>query len=415
MTRAVTIARREYLTNVTRWEFLLLTFGLPLLWLLVGARAMIPVMLMARSIPSHLTVGIVDETGMFDFPTEIKGAQAPGFLGKLAPPRTGYTLRHFATRDEAKAALEEDSVAAYAIVPEDYLRTGHVLTDSRQDERLLPQPSLPPMRRTLIRGLLEDRVEEEILDRVLDPIASRKPAAPRPKRKSKGPLGEMGQMVVPYAFTILMMMAIFTSSGYLLRGISDEKEGRVIEIVLSSVSVEELFLGKLVGLGAVGLTQVAVWLALGVVPAMLTLRFLEVPTAAIVLAPPFFLLGFLLYGSLMAGIGAMGESWRESQQLSAWISLIVMVPVVLFPPLLEAPNGPLATGLSLFPFTAPLVMMIRLSAVAVPWWQLALSVGLLTACVWAVIRTSVRLFRTAILMYGKRPGVREILRWLREA
>jgi ABC-2 type transport system permease protein len=413
MSRYLVIAKHEYLTNITRLEFILLTLGLPLLGLVVAATAALPALLMARTVPTHLTVGVVDETGLFDFPEKIAGMKLPGPAARFTPPQTGYTLRHYATRKAAVAGLRRKVVSAYLVIPKDYVKTGEVLTESARATGPFAGQSLPPFRSTLVRGLLKDRVEREIVDRVLDPVNVRRVATGPGKPKRSGPLADMGRFLVPYGFTVLMMMSIFAASGYLLRGISDEKEGRIIEIVLSSVSAQDLFLGKLLGLSAVGLTQVFVWLAMGVVPATAMLTFLDIPAAAVLLAPLFFLLGFLLYGTIIAGIGALGGSWRESQQLSGGVSMLVILPVMFFPVLLEAPNGGLSVVLSLFPFSAPIVMMIRLSATSVPWWQVVLSVALLTGCIWVAIRLSVRLFRTAMLMYGKRPSVREAWRWMR--
>jgi len=413
MSRSLVIAKHEFLTSITRWEFILLTLGLPLLGLVVAATAALPALLMARTVPTHLTVGVVDETGLFDFPKEVAGKKLPGAAGRLAPPQTGYTLRRYATRETAVAGLRGKAVSAYLVIPKDYVTSGEVLTESALETGLFSDQSLPPLRGTLVRGLLKDRAEQAIVDRVLDPVNIRRVTTGPGKPKRRGPLADMGRFLVPYGFTVLMMMSIFGASGYLLRGISDEKEGRIIEIVLSSVTAQDLFLGKLLGLSAVGLTQVFVWLAMGIVPAAAMLPFVDLPAAAIFFAPLFFLLGFLLYGTLIAGIGALGGSWRESQQLSGGVSMLVILPVMFFPVLLEAPNGGLAVALSLFPFSAPIVMMIRLSAAPVPWRQVLLSVALLSGCVWVAIRLSVRLFRTAMLMYGKRPSVREALRWLR--
>lgn len=417
MSRALTVARREYVFNVTRWDFLVLTFGMPLFALIVGGLAVVPTVLLARSMPKHLTAGIVDETGRFEFPRRIKGWSMPGVTGKLTPPRPGYTLRRYPSRQAVDRALWAGEIQLWLVVPKDYVKTGTVLVRRQNPRSFVPRTPLPPLRPVLIRGLLKDHVDPDIIERVLDPVTIRErtPAHPGPGRKKKGPLAEMGEFIVPYAFMMLMMMSIFVSSGYLLRGITDEKDGRIIEIVLSSISADELFLGKLLGLSAVGLTQVTIWLALGVIPAMTVLTFVNVRPAAVALAPAFFFLGFLLYGTLIAGLGALGGNWRESQQLSAGISMLAVIPVIFFPVVLDAPHSPLAVGLSLFPFTSPLIMMVRLSTSGVPWWQILVALALLAASVYLAVRVAIRLFRTAILMYGKRPSVREVWRWLREA
>ena len=174
--------------------------------------------------------------------------------------------------------------------------------------------------------------------------------------------------------------------------------------------------GKLLGLGAAGLTLVAIWVAMGI-PAFGAGALLVKPTlpagiAFIALA--YFMLAYLFYGSLMTGIGAMTNNMREAQQFGVWFSFMNFAPMIAMTMILSRPGSPLAIGLSLFPPTAATAMMLRLMAPSsvVPPWQVALSLLLLLGAAWFALRFSARVFRIGLLMYGKTPSLPEILRWV---
>ena len=214
-------------------------------------------------------------------------------------------------------------------------------------------------------------------------------------------------------------MTILLGTGYLLHGIIDEKENRVMEILLSSVSHEELLRGKLIGLGGAGLTQMGVWGLMGGLPALLILPHLptsfRIAPGTFLLALVLFVLGFLFYGSLMAAFGSLSSSWRESQQVTSLVVILAMIPFMLLPVILESPNGVPARVLSWFPPTAPVALMLRTTAGTVPVWDLTLGIGLLMVGIWAVQKMTAKLFHLGLLLYGKPPSPREVLHWLQAA
>jgi ABC-2 type transport system permease protein len=192
----------------------------------------------------------------------------------------------------------------------------------------------------------------------------------------------------------------------------------VIEVILSSVRPEELLFGKLLGLGAAGLLQLAVWVSVGsLVAGLLAAAVLAALDARLFLSClVLFVLGFLLIGSLMTGTGALGTNARESQQFAAvWSVLTVLPPAITWMAILDQPNGWVARGLGWFPLTAPITMMIRLGTGQVPLWDLLVAVTCLAAGVYLSVRAAAALFRLGLLMYGKRPTLREVLRQLRHA
>jgi ABC-2 type transport system permease protein len=222
-------------------------------------------------------------------------------------------------------------------------------------------------------------------------------------------------------FGILLIITVFSSSGYLLRGVAEEKTSRVIEIILSSVSAQQLLAGKVMGLGALGLTQVTVW-ALSVTAlsagsgAVLGVNIPLVSRPEVfVLALIYFLLGFLLYAVLMGSVGALGTTMQESQQLGGIFSLMAAVPLFFGGLLFSNPDMGLARILSWFPLTAPTTMMIRLPLTEVPLLEIIGSLVVLLMTIPAVLWAGSKVFRMGLLMYGKRPTLGQVLRTLREA
>ena len=234
--------------------------------------------------------------------------------------------------------------------------------------------------------------------------------------------GGLGVFIVPYVFGLLLIMAIFTSSGFLLQGLGEEKENRIMEILLSSVSPRQLITGKVLGLGAAGLLQILVW----VTSAQLLVVFgssaiggffsdIQIPDGFFLLAPIYFILGYLLFAVLMAGIGAFTNTSREGQQMSTIFVMPAMLPFILQVFLIENPTHIVSQLLTFFPLTAPIAVIIRLGSTNIPVWELIVSIALMVAAIIGAIWFSAKIFRTFLLMYGKTPKFSEILRSLRQA
>ena len=217
-------------------------------------------------------------------------------------------------------------------------------------------------------------------------------------------------------------MAIFSSSSYLLQGLGEEKENRIMEILLSSVSTRQLLTGKVLGLGAAGLVQIVVWLLSAVFLIQLAsttiggvINTLQIPGNLLVLSIVYFLLGYLFFAVLMAGVGAIGATARESQQISMLFIMPVWIPFWVLFFLVRNPNHVVNTILTMIPFTAPTMVFIRLGTSGIPTWELVLSISLLVAAIIGALVLASKAFRVFLLMYGKTPRIGEIIRSLRQA
>jgi len=261
-------------------------------------------------------------------------------------------------------------------------------------------------------------------------VASRIARLPSPfsvERITDEGRGGSGSVSLLFAIgvSVLLYLTILMYGQNVLRGVMDEKQSRVAEMVVSAVKPDVLLTGKVLGIGAVGLTQILVWIVAslvmlryrGVVLGILgaEARPLSLPHVSLgmaVLLLVFFILGYLLYAALFAAVGAMVSSEQEAQQAQIPVVMMLVLSILFLQPVLGAPDSDLAVTLSLLPFSAPVVMPMRMSAVSVPWWELVLSLVALVSGGYLGLYVAARIYRTGILMHGKRPRLREVLRWI---
>ena len=226
------------------------------------------------------------------------------------------------------------------------------------------------------------------------------------------------------AFLLYMMIILYGQN--ILRGVLEEKTTRVAEVVIASISPETLLAGKVIGVGAVGLTQQLVWLSFGVAASaygmgmaaamgMGSFALPQVSAFQMVCLVLYFLLGYTFYASLFAAVGAMCNSQEEATQAAQPVMMLLVASIILVQPIMTQPTGTMATVMSLLPFSSPIIMPLVMSGTQVPLWQISLSLGgLMVACV-AAIWVSARIYRVGLLMTGKRPSLKELVRWVRYA
>ncbi|MGB9889134.1 MAG: ABC transporter permease [Anaerolineae bacterium] len=405
-----TIARHEYLTNLRRTGFLVMTAIVPALGLIA---LVLTVLLLPRgdAVADWLQrqfdvgrkpIGVVDRSGYF---TPI-----------LPEYQESFVL--YESEEAAEAALRTDELQAVLVIEEDYLESGRVVALTRASFGEAALADSERVRTFLITHLLAGRVDPTLALRAADPLEDLQARILSSTGQERGG-GMVFTFLIPYFLALFLIMTIFSSSGYLLQSVAEEKENRIVEIIISSVRPTELMAGKVLGLGALGLTRVLVWLGSvwGFTGGMATLLAMVgsvgIPARVFILGVVYYLLGYLLYAVLMAGVGALGTTMRESQQLASIFSLIAVLPYMLASFVLINPNAPLARVFSFFPLTAPTMMMMRIPLGEVPWVDIAGSIGVLLLSIPAALGFGAKLFRVGLLIYGKRPTLREIGRILR--
>ena len=224
-----------------------------------------------------------------------------------------------------------------------------------------------------------------------------------------------------YVMALLLSMTTMIYGMNVARSIIQEKTSRIFEVMLASAKASDMLAGKLIGVGAVGLTQIAIWVVAGagiastalagpILSGSLSLHFSWIEA---VLFPVYFVLGYLLYASLFAGLAATCETEQELQMYTPLAALPIWLSFALIIMVVNNPDSFLSVAASLFPATAPIIMMLRLGSQRPPDWQFAASIAIMIVSIWAVLWFSSRLYRVGILMYGKRATLPELLRWLR--
>ncbi len=429
MGRAWTIARREYLTTVRRKAFVLTLVLVPAYYALIS---ILPTLLVGKSVEKRLAsmqvVGVVDSSGALggaplQMRTESRAGQNP-FAGRRgAEPETArvFTARVEFLPDQATgdARLRSGEIAALLVMPPDYLETGRFRRYTRESG-LFGSTQDRTLRAWLARALVAGAVDSTRAERAAQPTRRLEDfTLDREERwVLKDDARELVDVFLPIGVALLLGMAIVIGGQYLLQGVSEEKESRILESLLCTVTPDDLMVGKLLGLGTAGMTLVTAWTLAG-------LAF-GGPLAAIIGArlSPFlltcgvlyFVFGYLFYASLMTAIGAIANNLREAQQIAYMFTFANFAPMIVWFSIVESPNAPIPVTLSMIPLTAAPTMLMRLgTGLEIPLWQVGLSLGILVASALIALRLGAKIFRTGLLLYGKTPNLPEILRWIRQA
>jgi ABC-2 type transport system permease protein len=221
------------------------------------------------------------------------------------------------------------------------------------------------------------------------------------------------KMMIPFFFMYLMFLGIFISGQQIISSVIEEKNSRVIEVLLSAVSPFELMAGKILGLAGTGLTLVSLWAAAAFLTAQSQGLNIDITTQFVIYFAIFYILGFLLVSSILAGAGSICNTIKETQSLMMPMTIIFIIPLLSWFKVVRDPNGLMSRIFSFIPPLTPMVMVLRLSSGSDIWIvEIIASIIVLAAAVLAAVWAAAKIFRTGILMYGKRLGVREVCRCL---
>ena len=402
MNKTLLIFRHEFLHTIKRTGFIILVLALPVLALLgIG---IFHIVSGVTGPPTEVTkIGYVDKAGSFDqFTTQ-----------------WNMTLVSFDTTEAAMQALIKKDIGEYFIIPPDFISTGIISRYTMQRELMPSDATYATVKNFISSNLLTEKVPTATITRVVAPLnlvtttlTSTGTVAPEQ--------GGFRNFIIPAIFGVMLALALAFTSTYVLQSLAEEKENRLMEILLSSVSTRQLLTGKVLGLGAAGMVQVIVWMVS--IPLLLNLASspiggflstIQIPANLLVLGVVYFILGYSLFAVLSVGVAAMSSTVREAQGLASIYVLFAIAPFWSLSLLLLFPNSPIWIVFSIFPFSAPVLVMLRLGLTGVPVWQLVVSIAVLVLSIIGGLLLAVRLMRTYILMYGKRPGIGEIIRNLR--
>ncbi len=416
------IIKREYLTRVRTKAFIVGTIAIPLFTIGLFAFSMI---MATRQADRTLRIAILDEVGGLASPisrglTEklrngqpafqtVKIVEQPASPGKAreelrADVRTGRLDAYLVL---SKGVLEEKGAEFHTKNPGDMTQLGSV-------RRAVSDAVIA--RRLEQRGIRLDDASQVVRGVDLRTI----------KDTEQGETEERGQTFLTAVMVATLLYATLVIYGVsTMRSVLEEKTTRIVEILVSSVRPFQLLIGKILGVAAVAVTQYVIWATAGGLVAAYgttmasafrpgaSIPSFHLPVSLLAYAVLFFLVGYLLYASLYAATGAMVSSEQEAQQVQAPITLLIVVSFVLFNAVIRNPDSRLSVALSVIPFFSPILMVLRIALQTPPFWQIALALGLSLLTTLGVVQFSARIYRVGILMYGKRPSLVELLRWLR--
>ena len=425
MSKISLIISQEYRNRVVKKSFLLMTFLTPVL---MAALIVTPIFLASIKDDEARIVAVVDQTGLYE----------EFFEGLVSEDCSFEVIKEQGIRGDVQLSTFNSQLStdysAFVIINDDLTKNPSALT-------MYSQKQVPSSIRRFIESSLEDYIEEQTLA-----------SYNIPKLKEGVTTSDSDiASVIGMLTTMLIYMFIFVSGAQVMNSIVQEKVNRIVEVMVCTVRPWELMWGKIIAVGLTCLTQMVLWVVLTLLIVGVAMGVMDIPLEGSQLAMPnaqqladvsgqglnsqfdsqyissllsidwgfvlvmfvvYFIGGYLLYSSLFAAIGASVDNEADTSQFMMPITIIVLFALYAGIYSAENPDGPLAFWCSMIPFTSPMVMMVRIPF-DVPMWQLGLSLGLLALTIVGTIWLSAKIYRVGILMYGKKPTVKEIIKWLK--
>lgn len=409
MKKLFIIAKKEYLRVVKRKAFIISTILSPLI---MAGFIYLPNQLMKIAEEKQKIIAVVDESGLI-FERLDKSLDR-----KLASGERVYILQRAKREDKERLIemIERDEIYALLIIGKDVAssRFFEIYLKNVSDYKTIGEIEDKLSNALSSFVLLSKGINPEIVSEAIKRVNALTVKVVKGKEKKTGIMGE-------FLFSIFMVSLLFgIILGYgqvIMNGVLEEKTNRIIEIMLSSVNSFKLMAGKIIGIGSAGLTQVLIWALFAIYLLTSNVGFISgvkpsIDKSLFLFFIIFFVLGYLMYASFFAAVGAIAGNIQEAQQMMTPITYMIVIPYVIGIGFSSSPNSTPMVLLSIFPLFTPILMLLRMTLVFPPLWQVYLSISLLILTTILIILATSKIFRTGILLYGKRPSIREILRWL---
>ncbi len=395
MSKILRVMYFEYARHVFRKRFLFSLLSLPLF---MGVMALV-VLLLVRSEINFKPIGYVDLSGVLLNSENLSDGEYQGGLVDLLP---------FESEDNAAVALQADQIQAYYVLDSDYLETRQARLVAIDE----PSSTATNQFEYFVRANLLAEYPKEIVRRLIE---GNRLVLRTTDDSRQFTQGDWLGFVFPFVVGFIFLAAVFATSGYLLQAVVEEKENRTMEVLVTTISPAQLMSGKILGIIAVGWTQLFVWFVLALAVLLLASvfvgisSFISISIGYVALAVGIFVPAFVMLSALMVAVGATLTDVQEAQQVTSLFTLPLFIPFWFVFQLISHPNGPVAVGLSLFPFTAPITLAIRAGFTTIPPWQIGLSLSFLIIGAGIAVWLAGRAFRLGMLRYGQRVAWREFL------
>jgi ABC-2 type transport system permease protein len=412
------IAKREYLERVKTRSFILATFATPVL---MGVFLLLPALISAstarnimRESEKARVVIASDNRALAELAAgELSRQHGTHYDSSVVSPTSPDE------RAQLDRQLDAGEIEGYVWLDASALASRHVVFRTSHVSDFIVQRRLSD---ALSYAFAAQRMVKQGSS-AGDVAATLEPVDLKAVRagKSSSTYNEVRGAVVVFVMVFVMFFSLLSYGVMVMRSVMEEKSSRITEVLMCAASAQELMTGKILGTGSVGLTQIAIWFAMAAFGThrslylQTALKVLDVGPSLIVYFVVFYVLGYLLYSAIFAGIGAIFNTIDEAQQWNFVVILPLIAASAMILPVATSSDSAIAISASLFPFCSPILMFERLAVHNPPLWQLVLSFVLLIGTICFVMFVSGRIYRTGVLMYGKRPTLRELSRWLRYA
>jgi len=416
MSRVLTIIRKEYLERVRSKSFVLGTVLVPALMSLV---IVIPMLIEGKDLDERRVVGVVSTPEVFAEMQEIMADREGKVVDLVAvdclDPDNATCV------ETLKDQILAEEIHSGVVVPTDFIETRKAVFFNRSVRALVVKDDVlrPVLNLILRKGRFEEAgVELDLYDSLVTSTRWENIAVGQEGTETAQNQGATFALAMTMIMIIYIMIIMY--GNHTLTAVIEEKNTRMVEVLLSSLSPDQLMLGKVLGIGLAGLTQFAIWTGAIVFASAQGVSFgsfsLDVGyfTPLIMISfIMFFLLGFFLYATLFAGVGAMCNSVQDSQQFATPLTMGLVIPMLLLTLVLTAPDSTLSVVLSLFPLFSPMLMFMRVCIETPPLWQIGLSWVIMALSIWGAAKGAGKLFRLGILMYGTTPSWGTLVKALR--
>jgi len=396
MNKTWLVIKHEYLKHVKKKRFILAILSLPFFILLMVAIGFISVIFQYNDTP----VGYIDRSGLLENAIEYQ-AEAP--IGFMKP----IEFIRYTDETEAKSALTNNNIQAFYVLEKNFIETRVVKVIANES----PDSSVNSEFYTFYKLNVFKNLPAEISDRLMEGASFEIKTNQEEKSSSED---SILVFILPFLAGFLFIMAVNISAGYLLQAVVEEKENRTMEIIVTSISPTQLMAAKVIGNLSVGLTQLVVWILFGIIGIFSLYRIFpnlqstKIDFSFLLLTILVFIPAFVMIAAMMAALGATTTETREAQQIAGIFTIPMVLPYWFMQVLMEKPNSPLSIFFSLFPFTAPISLPMRVAFSSVPTWQIGITIALLILFAIVALWFAGRAFRLGMLRYGKKLSLKEI-------
>jgi len=407
MSQVYKIVKWEFINRVKTKLFLITTFALPFF---MGGIMYLPSVLMDLEPEDKSKIGLIYKSDIVSLINRFKNQCDKILVTQEGDPQ--FIFKDLVSEQEALKDILDKRIDGYLVIPNSILDTGRVKYFSQSLSNIKIYNNL---RRTLNQLVIEQRMLNQKIDISIVGQLSRKIEFETYELDELGEAtegNELSSFLIPYLFLMILFMTVFMSGQLLLRSVMEERTSRTIEILLSSVTPDQIMRGKILGLGALGLVQMIFYLFIG----LTIMHFKELASVEIIQIPMFlifFITGYLFYASIFAVMGTFFTSEQEAQQSSGLISLIAIIPMVFASYFITNPGSTFTILSTYIPPLTPFMMIIRLGTDSVELNEIVFTTILMIVSCWFMLKLSGKIFRTAILLYGKKITLKEIITWVR--